>query len=524
MRPYESLLAQILDTGMRTANRTGIDTLSMFGGQVRYDLAAGFPLITSKRVPFRWVAEELFWFLSGSTNERDLAARGVDIWKEWAGPDGELGPTYGRQFRRVVYDQWVTPALFQPEPAPAPPFSAETTADTVGNTSLLGRRFESDSGPYTVIREVGENRKRFVVKFERTHAEREVSYNDVTTGACDLWAPTVFGVGRYGDYDATDPDYNTLVNTWREMMRRCYHTKAKAYRSYGAKGVHVDPRWLTFAEFQRDAKRLIGWSLKKVHPEEYSIDKDILRASNRYSQNTCMWASHEEQSLNTSVATPFSARGPDGKRVLFRSFREAVKMGLNQSAVFRCLHGELHKHHGWSEFSYETRGNLVLRTRVIDQVKTLIAGIILDPNSRRHVISLWTPGAVDEAKLPPCHGVALQYLVHGEKLHCHMFQRSADCFLGLPWNIASYALLTHLVAAQTGLKPGELHISITDAHVYVNHLDQVREVILREYEDPRPLPTLAVAPGVRSIFDYTFEHLALTGYAPHAKLAGEVAV
>jgi thymidylate synthase len=281
MKQYHDLLRHILNTGTHHEDRTGVGTISAFGYQTRFDLSDGFPIVTTKRVPFRWVAEELFWFLSGSTDEKDLRARGADIWKEWA---------------------------------------------TKEQTEKFGRK-EGDLGP-------------------------------------------VYGY---------------------------------LWRSFGG-----------------DYPQMNG----------------------------------------------------------------------------------------------------------VDQIARLINEIERNPNSRRLIVSGWDPRVCDEVALPPCHTL-FQFKVENEKtLHCQLYQRSADAFLGVPFNISSYALMTHLVAHVCDLEPGEFIHTFGDVHIYSNHLDQVSELLSRE---PLPLPKLEFvnADGLRGLaglLSFKYENLKLDNYQSHGKIAAPVAV
>jgi thymidylate synthase len=281
MRQYHELLKHILENGSRHEDRTGVGTISTFGYQTRFDLKAGFPIVTTKRVPFRWVAEELFWFLSGSTDEAELRARGVDIWEEWA--------------------------------------TEEQTA-----------RFDRKAG--------------------------------------DL-----------------GPVYGYL------------------WRSFGGD-----------------------------YPE---------------------------------------------------------------------LNG-------------------------VDQIERLIREIEVNPNSRRLIVTGWNPETCDEVALPPCHTL-FQFKVENEKtLHCQLYQRSADAFLGVPFNISSYALLTDLVAHVCDLEVGDFIHTFGDLHIYSNHLDQVNELLSRE---PLPLPKLEFVnaddlKGLDGLLNFKYENLNLAGYQSHGKIAAPVAV
>ena len=262
-RPYLDLLADILANGVKRGDRTGVGTLGVFGRQMRFDLARGFPLLTTKKLHRKSIILELLWFLRGDTNVRWLQERGVSIWNEWADAEGELGPVYGKQ--------------------------------------------------------------------------------------------------------------------WRS------------------------------------------------------------------------WAA------------------PDG--------------------------------------------------RVIDQIAGVVHSLKTNPDSRRHIVSAWNPADVDDMALPPCHCLFQFYVADG-KLSCQLYQRSADVFLGVPFNIASYALLTLIVARVTGYQPGEFVHTLGDAHLYLNHLDQARLQLTRE---PLDLPVMQVA-DKDDLFAFEFEDFKLQGYRPHPAIPAPIAV
>lgn len=158
--------------------------------------------------------------------------------------------------------------------------------------------------------------------------------------------------------------------------------------------------------------------------------------------------------------------------------------------------------------------------RVIDQLSNVIEEIKRNPDSRRLIVNAWNVGDLSEMKLPPCH-LLFQFYVADGKLSCQLYQRSGDIFLGVPFNIASYALLTMMVAQVTGLKPGEFVHTIGDAHIYDNHIEQVKLQLTRE---PRPLPQMVMNKDVKSLFDFTFEDFTLENYDPHPHIPGKVAV
>jgi thymidylate synthase len=157
----------------------------------------------------------------------------------------------------------------------------------------------------------------------------------------------------------------------------------------------------------------------------------------------------------------------------------------------------------------------------VDQLANLIKGLTEDPNGRRHILSAWNVSELDEMALPPCHVMSQFYVNKNKELSCHMYQRSVDVFLGLPFNIASYALLTHLLAHHCGLKVGELVISTGDTHIYTNHIEQVKEQLTRE---PHPLPTLMLNASKNNLFEMTMEDIHLENYQSDGPIKATMAV
>ena len=158
--------------------------------------------------------------------------------------------------------------------------------------------------------------------------------------------------------------------------------------------------------------------------------------------------------------------------------------------------------------------------REIDQIVQLVDGLKSNPDSRRHIVTAWNPADVDRMALPPCHALFQFYVADG-KLSCQLYQRSADIFLGVPFNIASYALLTMMLAQVGGLAPGDFVHTLGDAHVYSNHIDQAQLQLGRE---PRPLPVMHINPRVADLFAFRFEDFTLEGYDPHPHIAAPIAV
>ena len=156
----------------------------------------------------------------------------------------------------------------------------------------------------------------------------------------------------------------------------------------------------------------------------------------------------------------------------------------------------------------------------IDQVSQVLESIREDPDSRRHIVSAWNVGELDNMALPPCH-ILFQFYIADGKLSCQLYQRSADIFLGVPFNIASYSFLLMMMAQVTGLEAGEFIHTLGDAHIYQNHLEQVNLQLAR---DPRPLPTVKLNPEIHSIFDFSFEDFTLENYDPLPNIKGAISV
>ncbi len=538
MKQYHNLLKSILENGTPHEDRTGVGTISLFGYQTRFDLREGFPIVTTKRVPFRWVAEELFWFLSGDTNEKNLRARGVDIWAEWADEDGNLGPIYGAQWRHwgTIHDieprvcEYTTPKI-------ETPFDKTILLDTSSNHhGLIGKEFNSATGKFVVIKEYKALRKdatslssgywRYDVKFIETgFVQTQCTKEAIISGQIkDRYAPTSFGVACLGELVSRE-DYKLLYQTWHGILSRCYDPQHLGYTNYGSKGIFVCNRWLVFSNFVSDVKKLKNWLLKKEYPNEYSLDKDFF-LSNCYSPDTTIWLSKNEQNLNTSKVSLIEATDPQSRKLMRMGIKSLCKeFGFKSVCVKNCLDGKTETHQGW-RFRYLDKIKNP-RVRIHDQLKTVIAQLKHEPNSRRIIINAWNVGELDEMSLQPCHSL-FQFKVEKEKvLHCQLYQRSADAFLGVPFNISSYALLTQMVAHVCDLQVGEFIHTFGDLHIYSNHIEQVNELLTRE---PLQLPKLEIVDaenklkGLGGLLNFRYEHLNLIGYQSHGKIAAPVAV
>jgi len=171
-------------------------------------------------------------------------------------------------------------------------------------------------------------------------------------------------------------------------------------------------------------------------------------------------------------------------------------------------------------YGYQWRNWPTANGKHIDQISQVIDSLRRNPDSRRHIVSAWNVGEIDKMALPPCH-ILFQFYVAGDKLSCQLYQRSADIFLGVPFNIASYSLLTYMMAQVTGLQPGEFIHTLGDAHLYLNHIEQAKLQLTRA---PRKLPSLRLNPEVKDIFSFQYEDFIIDGYDPHPHIKADISV
>jgi thymidylate synthase len=311
---YLDMCRYVLENGTKKIDRTGTGTISIFGYQMRFDLSKGFPLLTTKRVPFRLVVSELLWFIKGNTNIKYLLEHNNNIWNEWA------------------FKKWVE--------------------------------------------------------------------------SSDYHGPDMH---NFGIRSQQDEEFNSIYEQEMENFK---------------------------------------------------------------------------------------------KRIL-------------EDVTFAEEYGELGPVYGKQWRHWETS-----RGETLDQLKNVIEDIKRNPDSRRHLVVAYNPGEVQSMALPPCHSLFQFYVANG-KLSCQLYQRSGDIFIGVPFNIASYALLTYLIAYECGLEVGEFIHTFGDAHIYLNHIEQVNSQLSRE---PRSLPTLEINQDKKTIFDIEVDDIKLIGYDPHPTIKAPIAV
>lgn len=562
---YRQLCLDVLRDGERKENRTGVDTLSTFGLHYNLDLEAGFPLLTSKFIAWKNIVVEMLWFLSGQTDISILKRHGCKFWDAWVDEEGRVPSAYGAFWTNF-------PPAQEPEVVSArepngndyvkPSFPALTPEK---GHEWCGQMFESQKfGSFRVIRHVGtdaEGRGLFDIQFAATgYVKRSVRRDVIQQGTVrDRYAATLHGVGYYGERTPRTALDKDLLKVWRHMMDRCYDPKCKEFPYYGLKGVTVCKRWHNFANFHADCRVLPNWINKRDNPKKYALDKDFYSAQ-CYSPATCVWLSHQDNRLYAH-AKAVRIEYPDGEVAIVLSATDAAAASkLSRWRVLACLeHGDAFRgfKFSWAEGAHR-------KPLPNNQIAWVLAEMVKNPMSRRMIVSAWAPGNAQTSKLPPCHAMFVFNVqnatmrttnTHDEpdfvaekigterRLCLHLTQRSCDVALGVPYNIASYALLMHIASRISGIEVGTFSHTLVDAHLYTrkpdgsmgefDHLPGIHEQIARA---PRPMPKLVIDPSIRTLADIealmapevTTEHILemfqLEGYDPHPAIHFKVAV
>lgn len=576
MKQYLDFLRLILAEGVEKEDRTGTGTKSVFGVQMRFPLQAGFPLVTTKRVYFKGVVEELLWFLKGDTNISYLQRKQVKIWDQWADEQNNLGPVYSALWRRwpvksnesVVIPQRVGPAagpVEVPDHVDVTPLPSEYEGD-------LPIEYVNGDQPFRLIKELGTlggKNTQYLIQFTNTGNIAQVSRPNLRsgTGIKDVYHARVLDVACIGrprkEFDSS------VYDLWHNMVARCYNQNHPSYPLYGALGVYVSPRWLCFENFLNDISCLPYYEEWCQQPFEYDLDKDYF-GSNCYDVTTTLFVDKVYNKALSHPLRPMQATSPKGQTFLFSMRDDLVKfLGISDETLRNFEKGVYDKSRlkGWVITDYTPpEGMLIRRKLYIDQIGELLHNLKTKPFSRRHLVSGWNPellpdetlSPVDNARrgkqaLPPCHtlyqfmvepinlmtaapyyGISIEGRLLSEvraeydarglpklQLSCQLYQRSGDAMLGIPFNIASYALLTMMIAQVSGMAPGTFIHTVGDAHIYKNHLEQVDLQLSRE---PRPLPTMRLNPDVTDLFAFCFDDFTLENYQPHAHISAPVAV
>ncbi|TXH18229.1 MAG: thymidylate synthase [Hyphomicrobiaceae bacterium] len=298
------------------------------------------------------------------------------------------------------------------------------------------------------------------------------------------------------------------------MIARCYNPRADHYDRYGGRGIYVSPTWLYYPNFVGDLSTLPGYEQWRANPHLYELDKDHFGGS-CYSRETCAFLSHEDNIELTGRPVCLTRVG-EATRVFMTAKELARYMGVHLRTVCRWLAHDTSPPNG---VSVEYTVGMYRRRLFVDQIADVVNQLRTNPYSRRIIIDSWNVADLPNMALTPCHD-HVQFFVADGKLSCQLYQRSADMFLGVPFNIASYALLTHLVAGAAGLDVGDFVHTFGDVHIYQNHFEQVATQLAREV---RASPQLVVHTP-REDMAYELTDFSVVGYDPHPAIKAPIAV
>jgi thymidylate synthase len=516
MKQYHEHLKAILEQGTPKYPERGQEfgTLSLFGYQNRYKLSEGFPILTTKKVSFKNIVVELLWFLKGDTNIKYLVDNGVNIWNEDA----------------YLYYQKLCPQLN------ISPVSIEKFLDKVKNQEKVYSYTYGDCGE-----QYGSQWREFnkiptyIVQPKQELPKEYIATTKLGTN----------GEGSSGD----------LKSTWEQMIVRCYNKESIGYSVYGAKGVYVSNEWLIFKNFEKDVTQLEGWEEKQKDWNNYQLDKDFFGNGFVYSKETCKWINRVDNCSSHNTIYIFEKEG-----VIYRTNnirKLSREHNVEHSNMVRIVKGERNSAAGFKFIGLE---NLNKGT---DQISELINNLKNKPGSRRHILTAWNPNSLNNMALHPCHALfqfntrklsfSEQIKLLGRQhvpltkeniemlnleiknsslpkyyLDCQLYQRSADMFLGVPYNISSYALLIHIISKICNMIPGDFVHTFGDSHIYDNHKEQVQTLLDRDYNKYK-LPTVIVPEYLSDnrsldeiINDLEPEHFKLEEYESYPEIKADL--
>lgn len=557
MKQYHRALKEILENGKTKTDRTGTGTKSIFGYQMRFNLQDGFPAVTTKKLAWNSVVSELLWFLEGSGDERRLCEilHGTrddsrkTIWSENASADywapnakfaGDLKKVYGYQWRKWnKYNSWassVTLVQQNTKTGNDKPFYIDFPVESpvlINADDFVGKTFlTKTSGELLILEKLPTRNGNTYYRAQFLDGIKtvvECSRPNVKTGTVKNPYAMIAanGNGCYGIIDKRSSYLTKAYNLWLNMMERCHGSHPIKTAYYKQKGIFVDSEWRCFSNFYRDIHGLVGFDSWSASPSNFDLDKDYF-GNTFYGQSTTIFL---PSWYNMYILPNPSADGvlytatnkQTGENFKFTSpafFNKHTKTTGMVDRAFLNQNGETRT---W-KFTKEAppAGYKWRQEFYVDQIANLIKGIKEDPDGRRHIVVGYNPAELDQMALPPCHAMFQMYVADGE-LSCQLYQRSADFPLGVPFNIASYSLLTHMIAQICNLKVGEFIHSIGDAHIYLNQVDGVIEQLKR---DPLPLPTLEMPKftTLEELLSTKTSDYKLVDYQHHGKITYPFAV
>lgn len=522
---YLNLLSYVMATGERRMDRTGVGITSYFNPpDLQFDnVGEYFPLFTTKKMAWKSIVAETLWFMQGRFDLESLRADGCTWWDEWEREDGTIGPGYGYQLRH-----WPTPfskEMIQVERRHDEYKDYKYPYITDYKTKLS---YDLNSDTCWAVGFLNDLKTpKIEIQFESgyvtstTRANWRASQQKGTELLRDGYQKVVYGIGFKGYPKEHD---TRTYNLWYNMLARCYNEEHPQYRFYGASGVTVSPVWHSFEKFLETLPLVLGYHEWR-RGGDLQLDKDYF-GSNVYSPNTSRFIT---QQANCEMSSDGSAWEIGG--IKYPSLKSWENRTGNDSwhAKARWLSGETYNGVAPSEAIklIPEEGKLWRRQVEFDQIAWLVNEIKSNPTSRRLIATMWNAGELDDMALPPCHGALIQFYVSNVEsternvLNLRVHIRSSDMFLGLPTNIASYALVLLMMAQATGTEPGSLYVGLGDAHIYNNHISAVMTQLSRT---PVAAPFVEINPFVKEIDDFVPQDFTLHDYYPQPTIKAPIAV
>ena len=503
MKQYLDLLRKVKEEGVLRPNRTGTDAYGIFGEQLKFDLQDGFPMVTTKKVHFPSVAHELIWFIRGDTNIKYLHDNKVTIWDEWADKNGDLGPVYGKQWRR-----WGAGNLPAQAQAVKPSFTATGPGSKLkeaGMTSFAARRDVQEEGVRFKIAEppksssppaAEHSRKRGLLSFflgdRRSEQEGEQGISRETHNSAQNSAQG----GAHSGVAAAPGEYDQLAAVVKGLKEDPFSRRhiVNAWNVGELSQMALPPCHVLFQFFVETTEASADPAATDHRPAESHGADPAARSQQNTESHGANPAATDHRPAESHGANPAAtARSQQnteshGAHSAATAHRPADSHGANPAATARSHHPT--ESHGANPAATDHRP--------AESHGANPAAADASAGTR--------PPTSDPSKL---------------SLSCHLYQRSADVFIGVPFNIASYALLTCLLAHVSGMKPGKFIHSFGDVHLYDNHIAQATEQLSRE---PFPLPQLRINPELTDIFKVTYADITLENYKHHQRLPAQVAV
>lgn len=557
-KQYQDLLKNILENGNIKKDRTGTGTKSIFGTYMKFDLRKGFPLLTTKKMFTKGIIHELLFFLRGKCSIDYLRENNVHIWdddcKRWdKESESFVGKIYPHSWRR-----WgATKMLMDIDKTP---FEIKIQELIESDVPTLN----SNYGKYRILEDVGNGCVK--IQFILTGYSYNVRKDRAKKGIVrDPYYPSIHNICSIGNVDIRNGINKKMYILWKGIVDRCYNCNNDNYEYYGKRGVRLSKKWKCFEFFLKDAQKLQNWEQKLLKWNKYQLDKDIMGNGFLYSNSTCLWAYINDNAKKSKEKYEYTVTNGKINETFVNHVdfikKESIK---NQGNFASMLRGERNNCEGWSLISKKTIIN-----DGIDQIQNIINTLKTNPDDRRMLCIAYNPDVLNEVALPPCHvlfqfytrelsnterwelyynkfkdeeidndnfsyphldvyGQTNQHTYNGEydylleeeniptrELSCSWYQRSVDSFLGLPFNIASYALLTHMIAHVCNMSVGDLIFNGGDTHLYLNHLEQAKELISRNVLDS---PTLYINPKIKTIDEFNFEDIKIENYVSQGAL------